>query len=68
MDYTEEEAKKKYCPFAMSAPYEHGRNCIASDCMSWEFLSETGYFPSDKKEDGNGNSVGLCRLINPRKD
>lgn len=43
---TEEEAKKKWCPFArlgeVGATYNRcgfhaGLNCIASDCMAWVF-------------------------------
>lgn len=38
MYYTEEEAKKKWCPSHSASTITHGSSirCIASDCMMWK--------------------------------
>jgi len=58
-------AKEKVCPFMsnaatigiannMYAKVKHA-NCVASECMSWEFLT-------DMYDDKN-NRLGICKLI-----
>jgi hypothetical protein len=38
--YTEDEARNKQCPFAFTS--SGARQCVASDCMGWEFAPEGG--------------------------
>jgi len=43
---TEDEAKKKWCPWVYLAT-THNINCCASDCMMWRWKEEKGRFVAE---------------------
>lgn len=66
---TEEEAKTKWCPFAIEASFNRvgiNRNlngdpitpCIGSQCMAWRYLE--GHSPEDTKK--GFQTKGYCGL------
>lgn len=52
---TEEEAKKKLCPFSLNGEFQNTENykCFGSKCMAWRWVYE----------DKAGRPNGTCALI-----
>ena len=68
---TAEEAKKRYCPYSRSKPYEYAQKCDAEKCMAWMWLKDVckGMLPTIQHqylfaeyEKGvkNGRRLGFC--------
>ena len=67
---TEDEAKKKWCPFARVAGIEGATHCIGSACMAWRVIyrqlrdDELPPGPRDALHIPVTEKGGCCGLIN----